>query len=344
MSGNVVDLCPVGALGDKDFLYSQRVWFMQTHDGICTGCATGCSISIDENQDRIYRLRPRENPHVNQWWMCDEGRYGFRHVHSPRRIIAPRRRTEHDGNGAPTPATEWEELIPQIDTDLSGAGHLAAAISPHLTIEEAYLLCHYLRRLDSQAVLAVGPVPRVGRDERFRNGFTIRAEKCPNRRGVEELVGHFMGRIWSWDDLLHDVAGGDIGGMWLSGGYKTDWIDEATAAHFSAIKVLVVQALFTSPLSARATYELPAAAFAERDGSYVNHAGRLQSIPWAIRPPAGVLPEGRLLWRLLGRPGMYQAKAVLHEVAVKIPLFAAAAEGVPPHGLDLMVNQLAEVR
>ncbi len=85
MSGNVVDLCPVGALGDKDFLYQQRVWFMKQHPGVCTGCSTGCSISVEENQDTVYRLKPRTNPHVNQWWMCDEGRYGFHYVHSPER-------------------------------------------------------------------------------------------------------------------------------------------------------------------------------------------------------------------------------------------------------------------
>ncbi len=62
MSGNVVDLCPVGALGDRDFLYSQRVWFMKKHAGVCTGCSTGCSIWVDENQDHVYRLRPRKIP------------------------------------------------------------------------------------------------------------------------------------------------------------------------------------------------------------------------------------------------------------------------------------------
>ena len=62
LSGNVVDLCPVGALADKDFLYQQRVWFLRRHAGVCTGCAVGCSIWIEENQDHIYRLKPRENP------------------------------------------------------------------------------------------------------------------------------------------------------------------------------------------------------------------------------------------------------------------------------------------
>src|SRR6185312_15990226 len=52
LSGNVVDLCPVGALGDKDFLYKQRVWLLKQHPGVCTGCSTGCSIFVEENQDR----------------------------------------------------------------------------------------------------------------------------------------------------------------------------------------------------------------------------------------------------------------------------------------------------
>ena len=89
LSGNVVDLCPVGALADKDFLYQQRVWFLRRHAGVCTGCAVGCSIWIEENQDRIYRLKPRENPQVNKWWICNQGRYGYHHVHDPRRLARP---------------------------------------------------------------------------------------------------------------------------------------------------------------------------------------------------------------------------------------------------------------
>jgi NADH-quinone oxidoreductase subunit G len=74
MSGNVVDLCPVGALCDKDFLYRQRVWFLSPHAGVCTACAMGCATWIEENQDRVHRVRPRENAQVNKWWMCNDGR------------------------------------------------------------------------------------------------------------------------------------------------------------------------------------------------------------------------------------------------------------------------------
>ncbi|MBL8827322.1 MAG: ferredoxin [Planctomycetaceae bacterium] len=340
LSGNVVDLCPVGALCDKDFLYSQRVWFMKKHAGVCTGCATGCSINIEENQDTVYRLRPRENPHINQWWMCDEGRYGFHHVHADERLNEPRQWTK-----AGQVSLDWKDVPTQIKTHLQAAGHLAAVVSPHLTVEEAYMLCAFVRSLDDKAVLAVGPIPVEGEDETFKNGFTIRAEKCPNRRGVEAVVQHFTGAVTTFDELLDQLAAGAngqaIGGVWVSGGYKTDWNDESTAERFANVKELVVQDLFSSPLFENATFQLPSAAFPERDGSYVNVADRLQSVRWAIRPPSGVMTEGQLLWRLLGRSGLFNAQVILNEIAAEIPYFSAAAGGVHELGVDLKVNQLA---
>ena len=115
--------------------------------------------------------------------------------------------------------------------------------------------------------MALGPVPLIGDDETFKNGFTIRAEKCPNRRGVEEVVNYFMGRVLTLDDLLATIDAGEIGAVWASAGYKEDWIDDGTAERLAAVQCLVVQDLFASPLWERATYQLPGAAFAERDGS-----------------------------------------------------------------------------
>ena len=343
MSGNVVDLCPVGALGDKDFLYQQRVWFMKPHDNVCAGCSTGCSISVEENQDRVYRLKPRENPHVNQWWMCDEGRYGFHHIHSDSRLAGPRRRTDSNGNtGEDYENVEWSELPTELDSKLRAAGSLAAVISPHLTVEEAYLLASYVRSIDPATPLVLGPVPTEGDDESFASGFTIRSEKCPNRRGVEEVIAHFAGEVVSLDDILPKVEAGDVRGVWVAGGYRNDWIDEDSAASLAAASLLVVQDLFTSPPWDFATYQLPGAGFAERDGSYVNHADRLQSFRWAVRPPAGVRTEGSLFWQLLGRDGMYNARAVMEEVAREIRYFELAGDEVPAVGVDLKANLLAD--
>jgi NADH-quinone oxidoreductase subunit G len=345
LAGNVVDLCPVGALGDKDFLYRQRVWFLKRHEGVCAGCATGCSLWIEENQNRIWRLKPRTNPHVNKWWICDEGRYGYHHVHSPERLVGVHRR-EAEG----WKLWEWSAAAEALVSELAGAtrrpGRLAGVFSPHMTVEEAWLLAGLLRRHDPQAVLLLGPVPRSGEDERFPGGFTIRGEKCPNRLGVEAVLWHFMGRLPTWDELLGDLAAGVDGepaydAIWIAGGYVQPWVDEAAAARFRGVPFLVVQDLFPSPLAGAATWVLPAAAFAERDGSYVNAQYRLQSFSHAVRPPVGVWSQGQLYWRMLGRPGLFDASAARREAAREIAALSAAAGEIPPLGMDLRVNMLA---
>lgn len=364
LSGNVVDLCPVGALGDKDFLYKQRVWFMKSHEGVCNGCSTGCSIWTEENQGTVYRLKPRENPHVNQWWMCDEGRYGFHHANSPERIAGPWRRAADAKGNSPVPsgvahaegngaalagwtAMDWTVLFSELREKLAispekpAVGKLAVVLSPFLTVEEAYLLGTLARQLDPKAVVALGHVPVEGHDEKFKSGFTIRAEKCPNRKGVAEIVKRFDG-ILEFGEFLGKLDKGDFRAVWVAGGYKSgDWIDAATAARFDKLTTLVVQDLFNSPLAERAHYVLPATTFAERDGSYVNHGDRLQSFRWACRAPAGVRPEGSVYQYLLGRKGLYKAVDVLTEVAHVIPYFDAVSAGVPDVGVHLRVNQLA---
>ncbi len=88
LAGNVVDLCPVGALLDKDFLHKQRVWFLSKHDSICTRCSTGCNITAEENRGALWRFKPRQNPHVNDYWICDEGRYSYKAANDPHLLAA----------------------------------------------------------------------------------------------------------------------------------------------------------------------------------------------------------------------------------------------------------------
>ena len=204
--------------------------------------------------------------------------YGYHHVHSPDRQVGLRKLE----NGVHA-NIEWATLAADLHVALTGARRLAAVLSPHLTVEEAYLLAKYIRSVDSNATLALGPVPVEGKDEKFKNGFTIRAEKCPNRRGVEEVLKHFDG-LTSFDKFLAELARGEIRGAWVTGGYKTAWIDDATAQRFAGLELLVVQDMFVSTLWDRATFQVPGGSFAERDGSYVNHADRLQRARWAVRP------------------------------------------------------------
>ncbi|MCA9100256.1 MAG: (2Fe-2S)-binding protein [Planctomycetales bacterium] len=346
LAGNVVDICPVGALGDKDFLYQQRVWFMKRHEAVCTGCSTGCSIYVEENQDRVYRLKPRENEHVNQWWMCDEGRYGYHYVHSPKRVVGAQRRVEtSEENGDNVPAyenVEWQPILDDLQARLAKAGRLAAVFSPHLTVEEAYLLAKLVHGVDAEATLAIGPVPVVGEDESYPNGFTIRAEKCPNHRGLQLVLSHFTDRVLAFDQFLEELPNIDVGATWVTGGYPQPWIDEASASRFDEVPLLIMQDIFASPLWERASYRLPGVAFAARPGSYVNHRDRLQTADWAIRPPAGARVEGSVYWQMLGMSGLYRPQRVLDEIAATVPAFAMAAGPLPSVGVDLRLNQFAE--
>ncbi len=106
LAGNVVDLCPVGALLDKDFLHRQRYWFLSRHDSICTRCSTGCNIYVEENRGQIWRLRARNNPEVNDYWICDEGRVQLQGGQRPEPApghVRPREQRPSAGPGRPGP-------------------------------------------------------------------------------------------------------------------------------------------------------------------------------------------------------------------------------------------------
>jgi NADH-quinone oxidoreductase subunit G len=234
---------------------------------------------------------------------------------------------------------EWPEVVVGLAQALRAAGRIAAVISPQLTVEEAYLLATYVRGIDPNAVLVLGPVPVVGADETFPNGFTIHAEKAPNRRGVEAVIASF-GSVTTWDDFL--AKNETFGAVWLTGGYPQSPFGAEAAAKLSGVKTLVVQDCFASPVWEQATWQLPGATFAEREGSFVNYKSHLQSFRWAVRPPVGVTTEGQLYQQLLKRPGLYKAAKVLEDVCREIAFFAAATGGVSDVGVDLNSNKLAE--
>jgi NADH-quinone oxidoreductase subunit G len=334
LAGNVVDLCPVGALCNKDFLYKQRVWYLKSQKSVCADCSTGCSIFVDQNKDIIYRLRPRENPKSQGYFMCDEGRFGFHYVNSAERLKCPLMRTE----AGQTP-TSWSEMLPILKRELAEAAArdgsaVAGVLSPFLTCEEAYLLAKYLKGLSGQVRLAMGPIPRVGEDDTYpkdRRGrpvqpvkFTIRAEKCPNRRGVEEVLRHFQTEVITFEDIVRAADQGDLSAVYLAAGYpprEGGWISDAQATAFQKVPLLVVQDLFATPVSRLARFVIPAVSFAEKEGTFVNHAGLAQSFRWALRPPPECRTDGQVFLDLLGRRGLLHGPTLRAELAREIPFF-----------------------
>lgn len=341
LSGNVVDVCPVGALCSRDFLYQQRVWFLKSHPSICTGCSAGCNIQIDVNRGVVYRLKPRPNPQANGWWMCDEGRLSYKQVTADSRLTKPRRRTAGQLQDA-----DWPTLLPALRRDLEAAAardggrSFAAVLSPQLACEEAYLLAKYLKSLSPELRLALGPVPVVGTDQAFpkrpdgrepeRPKFVIRAEKCPNRRGVEAILNAYQGQLLTFDWVLSEIASGSLKSLVLTAGYPTPWITPEVAAGLARLDLLVLADSQVSPATAHAHYVLPTATWAEKEGSYVNQSGLWQSTERALHPRDDAHSEGRIFWELAGQPRLYRAVDVRPELARQIACFASCPDGQLP--------------
>jgi NADH-quinone oxidoreductase subunit G len=339
LSGNVVDLCPVGALASKDFLYKQRVWYLKSQKSVCADCSTGCSVHIDGNKNILYRLRPRENPKAQGHFMCDEGRLGFHYVNSAERILRPLVR-----RGDNQAAAAWTEVAPLIRGQLQEAvkrdgSAVAGIFSPFLTCEEAYLLAKFLKGLSGEVRLAMGPIPIVGEDDTYPKDtrgqpvqpakFTIRAEKCPNRRGVEEVLRHFQGDLIGFDAIMASAASGKLNALYVAAGYPPrpgGWATEEHATAFAKVPLLILQDIFPWAVSRAAAFVVPSAAWAEKDGTYVNHAGLAQAVRWAVTPVGDCRSDGQTFLDLMERRGLVHAPTLRKELAREVPYFAPLAE------------------
>jgi NADH-quinone oxidoreductase subunit G len=337
LAGNVVDLCPVGALCSKDFLYKQRVWWLKEAQSVCPNCSTGCTVNVDQNEDKVYRLTPHPNPMSQGHFMCDEGRFGWKYIHSDERLTFPIRRKNGEVR-----SRDWDDILPSLDKSLTKAltkaGDKCAAIfSPWMTCEEAFMLASYLHGHSPKVRLALGPVRVEGDDDQYPKDFygrvkepvkfTIRAEKAPNRRGVSMVLDYFGARS-AFGDVIAQAAAGELEMLYAVGGDPTGWLDAKQAEALAKPELVVVQDFMPSALVDQADYVLTGGSFAERDGCFVNYKGLAQEIHRSIRSPDGARPDGRILWDLTGRRGLFNDAAIRKEMAEKIPAFKAFDNGV----------------
>ena len=145
-SGNVVDVCPVGALTSRDFRFKCRVWFLNSTDSVCGGCSTGCNVRIDHRDGTIFRVLPRRNVDVNRSWLCDEGRLSFHELMSGPRVLRPLIKGR---DGVQAPVT-WDEAVGSIDSRLKrmarddGPDAILGFASPSATNEALFLFKRYL--------------------------------------------------------------------------------------------------------------------------------------------------------------------------------------------------------
>ncbi len=322
---NVVDLCPVGAMTSRDFRFTQRAWFLTRSPSICHGCAKGCSIFIDHNREKggddlIYRFRPRHNALVNGYFICDEGRLGYRQENE-RRLTA----SKIDGKESP--------LALAVETarrKLENARRPLFLLSPNCTLEQM---------LAARALAATRKARLSGYSDAYiKNGdsdsWLIRDDKSANRAGLQ-----LLGIDTSLDGFMQALEDTD-----LLVNFNNTRILPAGAEFAEKFAGLPIVALSSHNGAAveGAAVTLPVSSYSEYGGTVINSDGILQRFAPAVskNQPA---PDMLDLLRQLGC-ALTEPAAVDQAMREAIPRLAGIAASVfPAEGLNLMEKETDDV-
>lgn len=326
---NTVDVCPVGALTSKDFRFSMRSWELLSTDSVCTGCSKGCNIEIHHKAGKTYRLIPRENLEVNKYWMCDEGRVSY-HALTKSRLVGPL------VGGMPS---NWPKAIAEatktIQTGLDNkkAG-IAVVFSPHHTNEENYAFAKLVKDAWKLENIYLG-----GRLEQpdFADSILRKADKTPNRRGVQKALQSVMGDTVQFNGLLEleeNLINGSITGLIVLG-HELPLSEEAFSVA-GALDCLVVISSHELGLAKQAEVCLPIAAWAETSGTMTNCSGQIQRLSPAY-PPKG---QSKAAWEIftdLAKANNSSltydsSEAIFNEMKKSVPEFSEVVWGhdLPP--------------
>lgn len=291
-------VCPVGALTSRDFRFKARVWFLKSAPGVCTGCATGCNswVDYDPRYQRVYRLRPRDNEEVNQYWMCDDGMMTYKRFHEDRILSGRVRAAGKTGEVSREDAVHAAaKVLEKVEP-----GKLAVVLSAQCSSEDNFVLA------------------RLGKDHFQTDRFYLTAranwkgddilrhvDANPNRAGAT-AVSH--GDPKGMEDLVKDIESGAVGAV-LSLGPDA----ALTEAELAPLANLASEGVGTAahvnltanagPLTSSASVVVPVASVAESSGTFVNAAGVAQQFKKALRPPGDLQPAWHTLLgigRLLG--------------------------------------------
>ena len=292
-AGNLVDLCPVGAITAEDFRFRTRAWFLARGASICPLCARGCAITVESvagyplarGERRVYRVTARENPAVNGFWICDLGRAGRREIDEGRRTAVLKK-------GLPAPDLSWPRALAEVAAAVRAvpAGErgdgLAVVLNAALTCEEmSQAKALFADGLGSRKIFFADRRPGLA------DGPLLTAERVPNLRGAAEAG--FAPRAPSLDALASARV------LVLFGTGLAELFAEADLSRaLAAGPAVFLFAAHAGPLDGLADLVVPVAVTAERSGAYINIDGARQTFARALEPPAGVPAEGEVLDRL----------------------------------------------
>jgi NADH-quinone oxidoreductase subunit G len=287
-SGNVADICPVGALTDRDFRFKMRVWYLGAAESVCPGCSRGCNIFINYERSRPYkpegarvmRLKPRENADVNKWWMCDDGRYGYKFIDENRLLKAK---------------PGWDSALEKTAALLkkSDAARWAVLASPQYSNEELEAVKNlFVDRLGWKNAAYQAPG-----QEGYEDDFLIKKDKNPNTAGAAKLFSQA-----DITPIIDKARRGELDGLFVFGHdlakiYGTETLKTVR----QKIKTLVYEGWTQNQTADSADMVFPSATYAEKSGHFTNFEGRVQRFKKALEPLGDSWPTLDILKALEAR-------------------------------------------
>jgi NADH-quinone oxidoreductase subunit G len=317
-AGNIVDICPVGALVSKDFLHKARAWDLDHTPSICPNCSQGCNIELHVRDDLVQRLRPRPNLDVNHHWMCDYGRHRYEWMNARERVEIPLVRRDQGGE-----ASDWGATLDRLVDGLqSKGGPVRALASAFASNEDLGALAHLVRALGGGEIVfrssrAEEEIPLPGFPR-----LTRRRDLAPNRAGAE-IFG--MVRVGE-DDATGGVEGwGTHEGTLIVMGDDLSDLGEEFGARSSLYLYLGTHA---PRASARAEAVLPITTFAEQEGTFTNVHGRVQRFWPGLTAPGIARPAWMVLGALVERLGGPRAPGRADEAFLRAAELAPELQGL----------------
>ena len=344
LSGNLMDVCPVGAITTKQYRFRSRPWDNpHAVDTTCTLCSKGCATTawLKAKPEwakgaRLARVTPRYNAEVNDFWMCDIGRFQYLWVEGDERLRKPLILTK---DGVQQVAT-WKDALMRVRDLLNAAGRKDPAsvrmlASAHASHEEMYLLKRLAEDLKGDGGASHVHVAwrRTEKQQPANTKFQVPAIDAPNVNGARDLglsvIGDTGAAIGAGDaDLsglrtaidqdrvavLYIVDPGPDGSM----GDLT-WLLDARKA--GRVPVIIYQGVLQSELSKIADVVLPGAAWVEKDATYTNDQGMVQAASKAINAPGEAVEDWQILTSVAAALGLPYTYTTSQQVRADVAAF-----------------------
>jgi NADH-quinone oxidoreductase subunit G len=291
-SGNLAELCPVGAITDADFRFKTRAWFLERKESICPLCGRGCNIVIDSHPgfprvnmtQRVYRIRARKNPDVNAHWICDFGRYSYAYMDEKRQEKLVMKKGGRDMG------LSWDKTVIMLAEKIKGLlfmkklSRIAVILNTWLSNEELFLADRIFRNeLHLENIFVVDP-PQGKTD-----GFLLTNERTPNKRGLQEI-----GLPASAPDLKELAEKTDL--LLIFGSFLVDEFNVTDIKNaFDKIGTKALFASHKSSLDSLVDIIIPTLLIAEKSGTLTNIQGKVQAFSPALDFGGEGLPEWRAL-------------------------------------------------